>query len=291
MPPQDVITNWNSFEHVVAGLYRALEIPVVKQNIDLAGNQIDVYTEERTASGTLVRTAVECKFLGRAAPKDLVVQFSVTAHFLRQAGLIDKAVIVSYQGFTQAASIAAEAGSVELVTLAELESRVIHRPRSKYQAQVGPELSRIFAEAQEAPVASAFPTTVFVAMPFSEDLEDLYLYGIRKAVADLGLTCRRADEVEHSQGVIDEIVDQIKRCRVIVAEISDRNPNVFYEVGWAHALQRDTILIARQGIEIPFDVRHINTILYKSIHQLEERLHARLSALTAKTPGHERPVA
>jgi nucleoside 2-deoxyribosyltransferase len=116
-------------------------------------------------------------------------------------------------------------------------------------------------------------------MPFSKELEDVYIYGIRKSVNTIRFKCLRADELEFTGSIIDEIIDNVKRCRAVVAEISDENPNVFYEVGWAHALGKPTILVARGAADLPFDVRHINTITYQSIHELEERLTARLRAL------------
>lgn len=133
------------------------------------------------------------------------------------------------------------------------------------------------AEAKELP--DEFPQSVFVAMPFSEDLEDVYIYGIRNCVQNIGFSCVRVDEVEHSGPIVEEMVDQIKRCRIIIAEVSDHNPNVFYEVGWAHALGRNTILLAREGTELPFDIRHVNTIMKKSIHSLEEKLAKRLNSM------------
>ena len=68
---------------------------------------------------------------------------------------------------------------------------------------------------------------------------------------------------------------------MIIAELSDHNPNVFYEVGWAHALNRTTVLLARKGTSLPFDVSHINTISYTSIKDLEEKLTVRLRSLGA----------
>jgi len=279
MAPQ-FVTNWHAFENAVAALYRAMGVPLVRQNIDLAGNQIDVYLEERTSASGLVRTAVECKYYSKPVPKDAVVQFSMIGGFLRHAGLVDKAIMVGYQGFTQSASIAAQAGHVELVSFVDLEARLPPPGGGrKYSGTSEPQLSQIIAEAEDKPVPSEFPDTVFVVMPFSRELEDVYLYGIRKCVHEFGYSCRRADEIEHSSSIVDEILDQIRRCRVIVAEVSDRNPNVFYEVGWAHALGRETVLIARNGVELPFDVSHINTIMYDSIHQLEDRLRARLALI------------
>lgn len=278
MSPQDV-SSWHAFEDVVAELYRALGASVVRQNVNLAGSQIDIYVEETTATGQTVRTAVECKYFSKAVPKDSVVQFATIASFLRQSGIIDKATMVGYLGFTQAASLAAEAGKVELLAFAELEARVERRTVRPDIHGARVSIARIIREAERKRLPAALPQTVFVAMPFSEDMEDVYIYGIRKSVQEVGLQCKRADEIEHGGPIVTEIIDYIKRSRIIIAEVSSHNPNVFYEVGWAHALQRETILVARDGIDLPFDIRHINTIVYRNIHQLEERLRSRLSAL------------
>ncbi len=116
-------------------------------------------------------------------------------------------------------------------------------------------------------------------MPFAEELEDIYLYGIRGSIEKFNLRCKRADEIEHDNVIMNEVIDHIKRARIIVAEVSDHNPNVFYEVGWSHAIERETILIAREGTELPFDIRHINTIFYRRIKDLEDKLSSRIKAI------------
>jgi hypothetical protein len=63
------------------------------------------------------------------------------------------------------------------------------------------------------------------------------------------------------------------------ADTTSRNPNVFYEVGYAHALKIPTILICREGAEIPFDVKAVNHIIYASIVDLRERLERRLRSM------------
>lgn len=284
MPPQTV-NYWSAFERTVAELFRLLGVDKVQENINLAGTQVDVYFEENTKSGQTIRSAVECKYYQRHVPKDVVLQFVSVANFLRQAGKIDKAVLVAYQGFTQDAFLVAEAGQIDLITFADLEHRVIkasgEQPERYFGAQplvFGP-IAKIIEKAQKETLPEKFPETVFVLMPFVEEFEDTYIYGIRGAAEKLGLKCRRADEIEHNKDIVKEVVDNIKRAIFVVAEVTNRNANVFYELGWAHALERDTVLIAKQGVELPFDIAHVNTIFYRNINDLETKLTARLRAM------------
>lgn len=272
MTPQTVPI-WSAYEAAVAEFYRRLGATKVQQNADLAGNQVDVYVEERTPSGQTVKVAVECKFFRQPVPKDAVLQFAYVARFLKNAGLVDKAVMVAYGGFTSAASAAAQAADVELQTFSDFEARIEYR----YHGAV----AEVIENAERIRMPEEFPDLVFVLMPFVEELEDLYLFGIRQSAERHGLRCKRADEIHHDNAVVTEIVDHIKRARVVVAEVSDHNPNVFYEVGWAHALGRPTILVARRGSNLPFDIAHINTILYGNIKDLSEQLSLRFAELRA----------
>ena len=72
---------------------------------------------------------------------------------------------------------------------------------------------------------------VFALMPLDDEYEDLYIYGIRGATEKTGFFCLRADEIEHNSEILEEILNQIDRSSVIIAEITDKNPNVYYEVG------------------------------------------------------------
>jgi hypothetical protein len=271
MAPQD-IGYWKQFEDFVAQIYRVLGGAKVQQNVNLAGNQLDIYLEEETPSGHVIRTAVECKYYSANVPKAAVLQYATVANFLRQSGLIDKAVMVAYRGYTQDAQSVAKAANIELRSFQDLELRV--RPET-----FGP---RVVTRVPVRPgLPDEFPKLAFVAMPFAEGLEDTYLYGIRGACDNAGLQCKRADEIQHGGSIIEEVLDHIKRARVIIAELSDHNPNVFYEVGWAHALNRTTVLVSRKGTSLPFDVSHINTIFYASIKDLQDKLTARLRTLVA----------
>ncbi len=275
MPPQSV-RGWQTFEAVVAVFYRRLGADKVLQNVSLAGNEVDVYVEERTPSGQTVRTAIECKYYQGKVPKNTVLHFANVAKFLRDSGLIDKAVMASYRGFTPGGFSVAQAGNIELQTFSDLEAKVeLH----KYGA-----VATIIQEAEDVPLPDSFPDLVFVLMPFSEELEDLYFYGIRGCAERHGLTCKRADEILHDNEIMKMIVDHITRARLIVAEVSDPNPNVFYEVGWAHALEKPTVLVAREGSSLPFDISHINTVFYKNIKDLDSKLSQRFKSVTESGP-------
>ena len=211
------------------------------------------------------------------------MQFASVANFLKQAGQIDKATLVAYQGFTQDAFLAAQAAGIELISFADLESRfggvhmMFQSPSRINYSRYGA-IATIIKKAERAKLPKTFPETVFVLMPFSSELDDVYLYGIRGCVQKLGLKCRRADEIEHNHEILKEVIDNLKRAHLIIAEVTDSNPNVFYELGWAHALKREPILVAKAGTKLPFDIGHINTIFYKSIKDLEDQLTPRVKA-------------
>ena len=268
MPPQDVYS-WHAFEDLVANLFRSLKVKKVSQNVSLAGHQVDIYVEEETATGQLVRTAIECKYHQRPIGKDIVTHFALIIDFLRKAGLIDRGILISYKGFTKEAFSTAEALKIDLLRIEDLEFRA-----SKF----GP-IVKIVEKAEKAPPPKLSKDLVFVLMPFTKDLEDLYIYGIRGAVEKTGYVCRRADEIEHNYDIMEEILYHIDKASVLVGEMTDKNPNVFYEVGIAHGKRKEVILITRKGSEIPFNLKSKNHIIYENIHDLEEKLNRRLQAI------------
>lgn len=104
---------------------------------------------------------------------------------------------------------------------------------------------------------------VFVLMPFSEDLKPVYEVHIKTVAKKLGLIALRADNFFSAGTIISEIWNAINETRILIADCTGRNPNVFYELGIAHTLGKPVILIAQCVDDIPFDIRHIRTILYE----------------------------
>ncbi|MGN5480517.1 nucleoside 2-deoxyribosyltransferase [Cupriavidus basilensis] len=77
---------------------------------------------------------------------------------------------------------------------------------------------------------------------------------IKPVCENAGVAAIRVDEQFGPGMIIQDIVQQLRESAVVIAEITPANPNVYYEVGYAHALGKPTILIAEQGIKLPFDV-------------------------------------
>jgi hypothetical protein len=72
----------------------------------------------------------------------------------------------------------------------------------------------------------------------------------------------RADDFWEHQFVIQDIVNLISRARIVICDCSGRNPNVFYEIGIAHSLGKEVILVAQSEADVPFDLRHIRYVKY-----------------------------
>lgn len=78
----------------------------------------------------------------------------------------------------------------------------------------------------------------------------------------LDLKVIRIDEIAGPGIIFEDIKRQIAEAKIVVAEITAPNQNVFYELGYAHALNKPTILLAQRGKELPFDIRSYRVIFY-----------------------------
>jgi hypothetical protein len=110
------------------------------------------------------------------------------------------------------------------------------------------------------------PSLVSVMMPFAAEFDPVYA-AIQSAVKSIGLIPMRADNFWEHHYVIQDIVNLIARARVVICDLSSRNPNVFYEAGIAHALGKEVILIAQAQDDVPFDLRHIRYVKYLNNEQ------------------------
>ena len=128
---------------------------------------------------------------------------------------------------------------------------------------------------------------VFVLMPFSPDFDDIYRYGIKKSCEEQGAYCERVDEQMFEGTILDRIYNQINHADVIISDMTGRNPNVFYETGYAHALGKRAILLTQNTDDIPFDLKHYTHIVYNgSISDLSDQLSPRLNwALSEALPS------
>jgi hypothetical protein len=113
----------------------------------------------------------------------------------------------------------------------------------------------------------------FVIMPFAESFDDIFKIGIKDTAKDNGINAYRLDEELFDEGMLDKIYNEIESSDFIIADLSDKNPNVFYELGYAHAIGKLCILITQSAENIPFDLKHKRQIVYgTSIVHLKEQL-------------------
>ena len=108
----------------------------------------------------------------------------------------------------------------------------------------------------------------FVLMPFSSDFDDIYRLGIKEPAATLGIRAERVDEQMFTEGILDRIYRQIDAADIIVADMSGQNPNVFYELGYAHAKDKLCLLLTRDVADIPFDLKDRRHLVYGDSIQL-----------------------
>ncbi len=121
----------------------------------------------------------------------------------------------------------------------------------------------------------------FVLMPFTEPLTDIYSKIIKPTIEQtrFNLVCKRADDIKSNRAIIQDIWKSICEARIIIADMTNLNPNVMYELGIAHTLGKETILLYQNTsteINFPFDLSHIRRIEYENSatggKELEKRL-------------------
>lgn len=114
-------------------------------------------------------------------------------------------------------------------------------------------------------VISSDQPKAFIVMQFTPEYNELYSDVIRPVCEQAGLLAFRADDTYSPGVVISDIGKQIQEAKVVIAEITPSNPNVYYEVGFAHALGKPTILIADKTLSrLPFDISSFRTLFYEN---------------------------
>ena len=114
-------------------------------------------------------------------------------------------------------------------------------------------------------------------MPFEDpDLNVVYEDFVKPVLRESGFDTLRADDIFGSQVIMEDIFSGIRSAVLLVAELTGRNANVFYEVGIAHALRKEVLLLSQSIDDVPFDLRHRRVLLYeyspRGCKELQEKL-------------------
>ncbi len=117
----------------------------------------------------------------------------------------------------------------------------------------------------------------FVLMPFKNSFDRIYKEQIKPTVESLGLKCVRADEIFSPTSVLEDIWTHILKSKVIIADVTGKNPNVFYEMGIAHTIGRPVIIITQNKEDVPFDIAQYRYFLYSDDKKGWEKLRENIS--------------
>jgi hypothetical protein len=132
---------------------------------------------------------------------------------------------------------------------------------------------------------------VFAAMPFDPAYDDVFFVAIRRAAESVGARAVRVDYVMHAGDAVQETERLLRRCAVVVADLSTNEADVLYEVGYASALGKPVVQICAASHDaLPFMVRNRETLLYEPgrTYLLVDALVQYLEALLERAPSAAR---
>lgn len=120
--------------------------------------------------------------------------------------------------------------------------------------------------------------------PFSKESDELFKR-CRAILGDMGMFLQRTDNYVEKDDILMNIITLIVQSELIIVNIDGRNPNVYYELGIAHALGKTTIIISEMDFmddEIGFDIRQKRIIMYRNYEDLERQLLYQINRLRNK---------
>ena len=121
----------------------------------------------------------------------------------------------------------------------------------------------------------------YVVMPFNDDAEDLFYFGIQQPTHALGLLCEQVQASTFTEDdLLSQIMQRIQSASVVIVDVSENDPAVYLPLGYALGCQRPTLLVARDDASV--NLPEENCLRYHSIKHLETLLHDALNVLKAQ---------
>lgn len=144
----------------------------------------------------------------------------------------------------------------------------------------------------------------FVIAPIGEEGSDtrkrsdqVLKHIIKPSAKECGYNAIRADEISEPGLITSQVIQHIIDDPLVIADLTDRNPNVFYELALRHALRKPLVQIIRKGDQIPFDVAGMRTILVDhhdldSVEEAKKEIISQIKAVDKKPPEQiETPIS
>jgi len=142
------------------------------------------------------------------------------------------------------------------------DRRIIHiREVEEYEIPSQPKfmtVAPVFRERDIEPDESL----CFILIPFKPSFERLYRDKIKPTIDSCGFKCLKADDLFSPTPILEDIWVHICKSKIIIADVTGRNPNVFYEIGIAHTVGKPVIIITQDPADIPFDIAHFRYFVY-----------------------------
>ncbi len=135
------------------------------------------------------------------------------------------------------------------------------------------------ASALTIPHSRIVPRTAFIIMwmdPDQPELEEVHRT-IVEVCASAGISAARADDIQHSDLITAVVLEQIQTSEFVIADLTGARPNVYYEVGHAHAIGKKPVLLRRKGSSLHFDLAVHNVKEYRNADELRVILGKRLA--------------
>ena len=142
------------------------------------------------------------------------------------------------------------------------ETRITHKVGKREGLEPGPTTPMLLNPIFRTRDMAVEKGLCFVLMPFRPSFDRLYQDTIKPAIEASGFRSLRADDLFSPTPILEDIWVHICKSRVVIADVTGRNPNVFYEIGIAHTVGRPVIIITQDKNDIPFDIAQFRYFLY-----------------------------
>lgn len=249
----DLLRSANQYG-LVTGTGAAAAIHLTKLGQDIvAPSSPQVRSEALLAAFRNVKDfeAVEKFYGGKRIPEDEFFLNTLTREFNISRDRVSHFAEVFMENLKYLRAFAAAPASAEISTNT-LDALSPTTPPEKVPSPI----------VSKEPRVREFLDTCFVMMPFGEWFDRYYQDIYVPAIKEAGFEPVRADELFTTGSVVEQIWEQIEKAKLLLADLSGKNPNVFYELGLSHAAKKPVIFTASLVEDVPFDLRHLRVIIY-----------------------------